>query len=206
MTDKFADETALDAAIDRAVRDLMHVDPPADLRDRVLAEISGGSTTRAVFWPRLGFAAVAVIAAMAIGLTILNRPAPAPVTRISDAGPSTPETVARVPADPPARTPGTATPIPPDRRPRTRGNTARVEEPTRSAPIEDRPVQAASIDTAGALGVDVIGLEPMTPVTRLQAHERITVAPLETAHFAPLPLSLPPITIERMENSPLTDR
>jgi hypothetical protein len=53
-------ESPLDRAIDRAVREMMHVDPPAGLRRRVLSRLQPSVTRRPLFLPRHVFAAVAI--------------------------------------------------------------------------------------------------------------------------------------------------
>jgi hypothetical protein len=181
MTDSRRDETALDAAIDRAVRDLMSVDPPADLRDRVLAEISGVST-RAALWPRFALASVALAVAVAIAFKVFQPASPASPPETTIAG-TRAQPAQDVPAAPPP------TPTLPKASPRATA--------VRTPATEDRPIQAASIDSAAP-----IGAEPMPPVARLKAIELIDIPRLETAQIGPAPLSLTPITIEPIENSP----
>ena len=67
MTDKHLGDSHLradshlDAAIDRAVREMMSVEPRADLRQRVLAELVE-EPTRAALWPRFAFGSAALAA------------------------------------------------------------------------------------------------------------------------------------------------
>ena len=105
MTDKHAATAShLDAAIDRAVREMMSVEPRADLRERVLAELVG-EPARAALWPRLAFGSAAVAVAAVVLLMIVNRPPDQPVDRTiagrDAARPRRPETQAR-----PAKLPG----------------------------------------------------------------------------------------------------
>ena len=84
MTDRPLGDSELDAAIDRAVRDLMGAEPRADLRERVLSELAGGSSelartsARATLWPRLAFGLVAATAAIVIAVQFADRPAERP--------------------------------------------------------------------------------------------------------------------------------
>lgn len=61
-------EEQLDRAIDRAVMEMMSVDPPAGLRHRVMARLHTPPRRIGVFWPGLGLAAVALAAiVLAVG-------------------------------------------------------------------------------------------------------------------------------------------
>jgi hypothetical protein len=86
-----------------------------------------------------------------------------------------------------------STPKAPDgnRRP---ANTPHAERVARRPYVDDRPVQAASIDT-----VEAISVEPMTPVERLMPIDSIGLLPVARSE-----ISLKPITIERIEITPLT--
>ena len=61
-------ESPLDRAIDRAVREMMHIDPPPGLRRRVLSRLEPPVARRPLFLPRYVFAAAAlamlIVAAM----------------------------------------------------------------------------------------------------------------------------------------------
>jgi hypothetical protein len=66
-------ESLLDRAIDRAVRRLMEVDPPAGLRRRVLARIDAPAPAGWTFFPR--YAAVAAAAAvLVLAVVFVSRP------------------------------------------------------------------------------------------------------------------------------------
>ncbi|MBW8894789.1 MAG: hypothetical protein JF613_01195, partial [Acidobacteria bacterium] len=57
-----ARETRIDRAIDRAVRDMMQIDPPAGLRRRVLARLSDSNRPqRHAPWAQIVFAIVAAM-------------------------------------------------------------------------------------------------------------------------------------------------
>jgi hypothetical protein len=56
-----AREARIDRAIDRAVREMMQVDPPPGLRRRVLARLNESDKHRGPLLPRFAFAALAVV-------------------------------------------------------------------------------------------------------------------------------------------------
>ncbi len=56
-----AREARLDRAIDRAVREMMQVDPPSGFRRRVVARLNDPGQRRAPLLPRFAFAAVALV-------------------------------------------------------------------------------------------------------------------------------------------------
>jgi hypothetical protein len=66
-----AREARIDRAIDRAVRDMMQVDPPPGLRRRVLARLTDSTERRSYFLARYAFAALALIVLMA-SITLLT--------------------------------------------------------------------------------------------------------------------------------------
>jgi hypothetical protein len=170
---KFDDGDA-DAAIDRAVREMMSAEPRADFGRRVRARLE--RPARAVFTiPRL--AAVAALSA-AVALFVLTRDhrptPPTPPVAVHTApgtgpGPTTPErppVVAEVP-----RTPVT-------------------EAPVLTAPVLDRPVQAASIDISETAS-DIEPLKPIAPI----ALSVMTQEPIAKPEIRITPLDVSPIEI-----------
>ena len=110
MADRPLAETQLDEAIDRAVREMMNVEPRGDLRARVLAEL-GGPPARVSLWPRLAFASVALVAAIAVLTTTVRRPSDQPhVPRVATSQPPRLRPGNPTPATPPRTTdlPGAA--------------------------------------------------------------------------------------------------
>ena len=186
MTDNRRDDSHLDAAIDRAVRDLMSVEPRAGLRERVLAELTG-EPARAAWWPRLALGSAAVAVVVLVLLMIVNRPPEQPVDR----------TIAG--ATPPAAAPGNTseTAKPPGAAPPVHVDGPRAQAATKRPVVEDRLVQAASIAAS-----EPIAIEPMTAVEPLAPIDPIRIARLETP--AELDISIKPITIARIEITPLT--
>jgi hypothetical protein len=189
MTDNRRDDSRLDAAIDRAVRDLMSVEPRAGLRERVLAELTG-EPARAVWWPRLALGSAAVAVAVVVLLMIVNRPPARPVDR-TIAG-ATPRAATPANTGETAKLPGATPPVHVDV-PRAQAATQRPVVEDR----QDRLVQAASIAAS-----EPIAIEPMTAVEPLAPIDPIRIARLETP--AGLDISIKPITIARIEITPLT--
>ena len=194
MTDKhLADSqlragSPLDAAIDRAVREIMSVEPRADLRHRVMAEIVE-EPRHATLWPRLAFGSAALAAAVVIVLMLVNRPADRPVEQTA-AGTRPPAAATERTGEATGPATGAATPkvvaggqaIVPGPKPQTGARRPVIEgRPV----IQDRPIQAASIDTT-----ELIVIEPRAPVERLKPIEPIgftpiTLAPIEIAPLRP---------------------
>jgi len=200
MTDRPLGDSALDRAIDRAVRDLMGGEPRADLRERVLSELAGGSSglagtsARATFWPRLAFGLVAATAILVIAVQFTDRPAEGPAE----------QTVAALPALPDRPTAGTPFTRGPEHRPIP--PPVRRTRPVPTAPLggailEDRPIQAASIETAPPLGI-----APMTALPRLSSIQPIALSTIDAAEIPAPAIDIAPLTIEQMEIAPLTPR
>src|SRR3954451_15887389 len=86
-----ARETRIDRAIDRAVREMVQIDPPAGLRRRVLARLNDSTERRGYFLPRYAFAAIA-IAVLAVAVTSMRErivpPAPPTAPVIATVAPA----------------------------------------------------------------------------------------------------------------------
>jgi hypothetical protein len=202
MTDRSLGDSELDAAIDRAVRDLMGAEPRADLRERVLSELAGGSSelagtsARATLWPRFAFGLVAATAVLVIAVQFADRPAERPAEQ-TIAGRAAPE--ARPRTDGAPLPPSVPAPIPP--RPPARVSGPATTTPPRSASVDDRPIQAASIETAPPLGI-----APMTALPRLSSIQPIALSSIDAAGIPAPAIDIAPLTIEQMEIAPLTPR
>jgi hypothetical protein len=161
-------ESAADAAIDRAVREIMSAEPRPGFRQRVLARLDTdverpGAALRAL-WTRVSLAAAA--AAVVVGALLWTRP----IERV-------PETTVAVteppPASPPPRTDAPSKPAPPrSAAPPSRRNPATA---LRTGTPEPRLVQAASID-ADVIAEDGLQIEPLRPpagllIQKLEASE-----------------------------------
>jgi hypothetical protein len=192
MTDNQLADSHLDAAIDRAVRELMTVEPRADLQRRVMAEITH-APARAALWPRLAFGSAALALAVVVLFMFARRPAERDVEQI----------IVQAPAAAPGRPTTPAAGPPPNDA--TRGPDIAPKPRTgavaRRPAGQDRLIQAASIDTA-----DLTPFEPMAPIELL-----MPVDPIGTTTLDPLGISIPelsikPLTIQRIEIVPLTPR
>ncbi len=200
MTDRPLGDSELDAAIDRAVRDLMGAEPRSDLRERVLSELAGGSSwlagtsVRARLWPRFAFGLVAVAAAVIVAVQFAPRPTERPAEQTIAAVPAP---VERPRTDGTRLTPQIPPPVPPRTPPRATESASATA--LRRAAMDDRPIQAASIETAQPFGV-----APMTPLVRLNPIEPIALSTLEAPEIPAPAIHLKPLAIAQMEIAPLT--
>jgi hypothetical protein len=81
-----AREARIDRAIDRAVRDMMQVDPPPGLRRRVLSQIAEPKNRRSYLVPRFALAALAVAGVVLVTMLperVEAPPAPRPPTIVA---------------------------------------------------------------------------------------------------------------------------
>jgi hypothetical protein len=178
-----------DAAIDRAVREMMSAEPRADFGRRVRARLErpalrhSSGQGRVVFtMPRI--AAVAALSA-AVALFVLTR----------DNRPAVPTPRVAVHTEPttPAVSPTAVAPQPtPQSQPQ---GAVRTQAPQAARVtvdrVPDRPVQAASIDLAEAP-------EPATDVEPLKA-----IAPITVSTMTQEPISNPEIHISPLDLSPI---
>ncbi len=153
--------TRIDEAIDRAVREIMHREPPPGLRRRVLARLDAPAP-RAWVAPRIAFAAAAVLIVVVATVLMLrnNRVAETPRHEIAAAPASTPATPS---AD-------RAAPSPPS----VVEHTRRPSQPRRIA--RPAPAQSASV-----------GLAPPAagPRTATPPQGRVTATSLPDASAGP---------------------
>jgi hypothetical protein len=170
------DRSDADEAIDRAVRDMLAVEPRADLRRRVLERIAEPSR-RLLTFPRLAAAAAAVVMCIALPLTwwlTQRQPgptrAPSMVQQQPVAPPASP--VAAAPEAPTAKnTVATKTSFdPPERIPRGQVVAQAIAEPAESQQGLE-PLQAPA-------SLTMKGLEPPKPEVTAIALSQITVRDL----------------------------
>lgn len=167
-------EGGVDAVIDRAVREMLDIEPPAGLRGRVLRRIESGDRagasglTRRLAWLALPIAAAALL------ILALRTPSPAPMNPVA------PVSVARVdPRQPtPAARPAVSSPqtsgvrpLDPRRRPvRVVATTAYAptEETSTIAPLEAIiPIQVVPI-ARRSVTTEEIAVRPLNPITDVQ--------------------------------------
>ncbi len=179
-------ESPLDRAIDRAVREMMHVDPPPGLRRRVLSRLEAPVARRPLFLPRYVFA-TAALAILIVAAMFLRDPGGSPV------GSETPPSIA---SGTPRVQPGPATEAP---RPKDR----KVTPLGKSAPITREPIpmpRVANVFGAGTTRVSAAadpGSEAVWTGDRGSPSEVPSnpVAPLVIAPLTPPAIETPAIVI-----------
>jgi hypothetical protein len=189
-----AGESPLDRAIDRAVREMMQIDPPAGLRRRVLSRLESSDTRRPAFLPRYVFAtaalAILVLAAMFMrehGGTRVESDAPPSVA--STAPPRqqpVPATEPHTAKDPKVTARGLSAPITREPIPMPRVADVFGARTTRVSAAADPGSEGVwTGDPAGPKNVDV----PSNPVPPL------TVTPLTAAPIETPAIIIPPLVI-----------
>jgi hypothetical protein len=180
MPDRIPDR--IDAAIDGAVREMLDVEPPADLRARVIQGIDGGHRSggsRIAAAPRWVFGSLAAAAIVVLAVLVARRSEPPPQPRVAAVNRhlASPRLVPAVAPDRPAQAAATA------RRPVPRAETAGT-------------VAAASFsENAG----ETPGIAP------LKAIAPIAVAPITQETIAPAEIAVRPLnTITDVQIAPLT--
>ena len=196
MADRPHAETQLDEAIDRAVREMMNVEPTGDLRQRVLDEIAGAPQW-VMPWRALAAASAALAAIVLLIVNLITRqPAPAenrvastiavpPIQQTTPPPATKPSTPAASQAQdtlPIAQRPGRSTP--------------RVARHT----AQERLVEAASIPGPLALETATTPAEPLAPVLP------VAVTPLYTPPIRTSEIEITQITLEPIEIVPLPSR
>jgi hypothetical protein len=183
-------EDPLDRAIDRAVRAMMHVDPRAGFRRRVMARLETPSR-RPTLFPRLAFA-TAALAVLVLAVVVIRRDGP--VTEVPPAvalGPQTPVTVAPPrPQGPPSQT-ASAPPNTGRRAPRRNGLIEMPRIANVFGPPTGRIVGATITDASASPLVGERAVASESPAE--DAREIPEIAPL---HIAPLdvkPLQIAPL-------------
>jgi hypothetical protein len=182
------EESMFDLAIDRAVREMLDVDPPAGLRARVIARLPVASAFRRKdllrkdLFKRKAWMLVPIAAALILFIlrpwhTSPARPQPAPV--VARTAPIATPPVNRQPPSEPMRA---AVVRPPSREdqapPRSRGVTAAAE--------------SAAIDASAS---NIAPLDAISP---------ITVPPVRPSNFAPTQISIAPLSpITEIQIAPL---
>ena len=183
-------ESPLDRAIDRAVRKMMHVDPPPGLRRRVLSRLDSRAAGRRLFVPQYAWGVAAlVILIVGVMFTLNHRTEPvavvpqpsvvageAPPTREISAAPSqTPVAGGRTPTSPsPSRITREAIPMP------------------RIANVFG--TRTASVSAAAENGIEAVWPGADSPSS--------SVAPLVITPLTPAPIETPEIIIPPLVIAP----
>jgi len=176
----------LDNAIDRVVREMLDVEPPADLRAKVIARIderpASSFQVPAFSFQRLAaVGGTAALVALVLGLALVRRAEP-PAQPPAIAGAQAPEPlpVAATP-QPPIGVPAAPTPL------AATARTAVAQTPARVA-------YAAPADRTQAAAID-----PLTAITP------IGVAPIDRSSITPEPIGVRPLDrITEMQIAPLS--
>jgi hypothetical protein len=197
MADRPLVETQLDEAIDRAVREMMNVEPTDDLRQRVLDEIAG--TPQWVMpWRTLAAASAALAAIVLLIVNLITRQPAPPESRVASTRAVAP---LQQTTPPPATKPST-----PASQALPRDTLPIAQRPGRSAPRaapqtpQERLVEAASIPGALALETATTPAEPLAPVLPV-AMTLLYTPPIRTSE-----IEITQITLERIEIVPLPSR
>jgi len=180
----------LDKAIDRAVREMLDVEPPADLRAEVIARIHERPASRfrlqASRVPRFGvlrFGAVVAAAAALVLIVVLVRRGDAPARES-----------AIVRAENAPRTSPTANAQPGERAPSPTLSVTRVARPRLSRP-------AAAVVAAASLGAPDSPTGDVDPLKRITP---IALAPIAQTSITPEPIAVTPLNpIPEMQIAPL---
>ena len=184
--------TGIDAAIDRAVREIMDVDPDAAFRARVLARLERRPAGWSAWAPgRMAMAGISVVLVLIAGV-LLRTPAPhvAP-------GPQ-PIAIKDVPA------PGAAASVTPEPSSRAATATAAAVPP---APPRRHEVRANVTQqlARGLLTATVASEEPAEPIDAVPGIDPLTVEPIAAPSIAATPLTIAPIaSITAVQIAPLS--
>jgi hypothetical protein len=190
-----------DAAIDRAVREIMGRDPAVGFRQRVLARIARepGDATGFAAWLTPARLAIAAAAAVVLALTLWSRPAERPA--------ETP-VVAERPADRPTPPQPQSQPQPErvvEEPPKTDRQLARRQPPAATAPgrapaagraparPEDRRVSAASV-TLAEEAAERDAARSVTPIDPISIPP-LRIEPLERGEILISPVAIGPLKI-----------
>lgn len=196
MADRPLVETQLDEAIDRAVREMMNVEPTGDLRQRVLDEIAGAPQW-VMPWRALAAASAALAAIVLLVVNLITRQPAPPESRVASTRAVPPIQQTTPPPKPSTRAASQALP---------RDTLPIAQRPGRSTPLvapqtaQERLVEAASIPGALALETSTAPAEPLAPVLP------VAMTLLDTPLIRTSEIEITQITLERIEIVPLPSR
>jgi hypothetical protein len=190
----------LDHAIDRAVRDMVQVDPPPGLRQRVAhrladADASGAWPSAFAFGRRSAILATAAAVVLVFAAFVwLREPAPRPEADVVQSSPAASPDAAQ-PSPPVSGSAPAQEPLPVAPATHAEGPTAPRIPPARDGIFGERSgrVRAANVAAARDLLVDAdLVIEPALPLVDggIQPLEPITIEPIRLA-----PLAIRPVTL-----------
>ncbi len=198
MADRPLVETQLDEAIDRAVREMMNVEPTGDLRQRVLDEIAGAPQW-VMPWRALAAASAALAAIVLLIVNLITRQPAPPESRVASTRAVPPIQQTTPPPATKPSTPAASQALPRDTLPiaqRPGRSTPRVAPHT----AQERLVEAASIPGPLALETATTPAEPLAPVLPV-AMTLLYTPPIRTSE-----IEITQITLEPIEIVPLPSR
>lgn len=181
--------SGMDAAIDRAVREIMDVDPDAAFRARVLARLERGPAGWSAWASgRMAMAGIGVALVLIAGV-LLRTPAPhvAPGPQpIASTDVAAPRAAASVTPEPSSRATASAVPPAPPRRHEVRANVTQQL-------------------TRGLLTATVASEEPAERIDAVPGIDPLTVEPIAAPSIAATPLTIAPIaSITAVQIAPLS--
>lgn len=185
-----SDDRQLDAAIDRAVREMLDVEQPGGLRGRVLQRLEGrGRRDASAFKRKLVWTSLPVAAAAMVALMVLSPSSTPPQPRV-------PGTVAttRLPA-PVETTRPRVDPLPRPAAPRPARVTAR---PVTASEKPERMIAAAALESDDTS----FALRPLAMPEALSIRELVTPATPLLPSTAPKPMQIEALEISALPELP----
>ena len=179
-----------DKAIDEAVREMLDVEPRADLRARVMRQIAGKNQSRKLLWTAVPLAAAAtlILALFLPSKTGVDQQMPTPVVKSTP--PNAPPTV----PSPVVRTPQRSVPqvVPPH-------VIATGPSPASSRPRRIEPSTRMAAAAVYAAADDTTGIEPLNALTPIE------MAPLAEHRVATAEITVRPLNpIVELQIAPLS--
>ena len=194
----------IDQAIDRAVRKMMQVDPPAGLRRRVMSRIEAPPSTRRFvgFLPAYAVAAALAIVVLGVVATrnrhVTPSPVNAPATAVTEKAPAADSRIA------PAPQPGAAPPLGSQRTvaPKRRGFHREPIPMPRVADIFG--TRTTAIAAAADPTADAVWTAPAAPDVedRIAAPAPLVVSPVGVPPIATPPIVIAPLVVGRPPTAP----
>jgi hypothetical protein len=176
-------ESPLDRAIDRAVREMMHVDPPPGLRRRVLSRLRTQGAERRLFVPRYAWGAAALVI-LVVGIMFTRDVRREPAAVIAQ-----PSVAARESTPRESSAAQSQAPVPAERTKASPVSPPRItSDPIPMPHIENVfGTRTADVSAAAESGVEAVWPSVDNPSN--------AVAPLVITPLTPTPIDMPEIVI-----------
>lgn len=179
-----AREARLDRAIDRAVREMMQVDPPPGLRRRVLARLDDSNKRRGSYLPRYALAIIAVFIVVAVSATEMWLRTDAPLP------PKAPD-IARLTAPPHTSNPPDALSGPPPNLARVGKPIELHDPPSRSGEMTKERIRMPRVTNVFGTRPGEVSAATLNPGSREIVLPTLTIVPLSARPIVIEPLVLP---------------